>query len=86
MRSNMSMVLASFGVIFLSFGGVILFLGLLGLHFGTRENLGASGLYGVAFLMIGAVLFAGGLFAGRQVTRRPGDRRGDTGDYRATNS
>jgi len=69
------MTLASFGVIFLSFGGVILFLGLLGLHFRARESLGTSGLYGIVFLLIGAVLFGAGMYLGRQITRRPGDRR-----------
>jgi Ca2+/Na+ antiporter len=69
------MVLSSFGVIFLSFGGVMLFLGLLGLHYGSRESLGTSGLYGSVFLIIGVVLFGAGWFGGRQIERRPGDRR-----------
>ena len=60
MRSTMSMTLASFGVLFLSFGGVILVLGMLGLHFGSRESLGHAGVIGTAFVVIGAVLFGAG--------------------------
>ncbi|HZI99613.1 MAG TPA: hypothetical protein VFD22_03045 [Gemmatimonadaceae bacterium] len=60
MRSTMSMTLASFGVLFLSFGAVMVVLGLLGLHFGSRESLGASGSIGITFLVIGVVLFGAG--------------------------
>ena len=60
MRSTMSMTLASFGVLFLSFGGVMLFLGMLGLHFGSRESLGSAGTLGIPFVVIGAVLFGAG--------------------------
>lgn len=60
MRSTMSMTLASFGVIFLSFGSVILFIGLLGLRFGSRESLGGAGLLGLALVVIGAVFFGAG--------------------------
>jgi hypothetical protein len=60
MRSNMSMVLASFGVLFLSFGFVILLLGWLGVHYHARESMGSAGLIGIVFVTIGAVLFGAG--------------------------
>lgn len=60
MRSTKSMTLASFGVLFLAFGGVMLFLGALGLHFGSRESLGAAGSVGGIFVLIGVVLFGAG--------------------------
>ena len=60
MRSNMSMTLASFGVVFLSFGAVILVIGLLGLYFGSRPSLGITGTLGLGLLVIGAVLFGAG--------------------------
>lgn len=62
----MSMTLASFGVLFLSFGGVILLLGTLGLHFGSRESLGAAGTVGIPFLLIGAVLFGAGFMTNKR--------------------
>ena len=60
MRSTLSMTLASFGVVFLSFGGVILFIGMLGLRFGSRESMGGAGMIGLAFVLIGAALFGAG--------------------------
>ncbi len=66
MRSTMSMTLASFGVILLSFGGVILFIGMLGLHFGSRESLGGAGTIGLAFVLIGAVLFGAGFVTNKR--------------------
>lgn len=59
------MTLAGFGVVFLSFGAVILVLGLLGLRFGGRASLGGAGLFGLAMLLIGAVLFGAGWARGR---------------------
>jgi hypothetical protein len=56
----MSMTLASFGVVFLSFGSVILFIGMLGLKFGSRESLGGAGMIGLVFVLIGAALFGAG--------------------------
>ena len=56
----MSMTLASFGVVFLSFGAVILVIGFLGLQFGTRPSLGRAGILGLGFLLMGAVLFGAG--------------------------
>jgi hypothetical protein len=66
MRSTMSMTLASFGVLFLSFGGVILLIGMLGLHFGSRESLGSAGTIGIAFVVIGAVLSGAGFATNKQ--------------------
>lgn len=60
MRSTMAMTLASFGVVFLSFGTVILVIGLLGLHFGSRPSLGLPGPLGLGLVVIGAVLFGAG--------------------------
>ena len=60
MRSTMSMTLAGFGVVFLSFGTVIVVLGLLGVYFGSRPSLGFPGTLGLALLVIGAVLFGAG--------------------------
>jgi len=60
MRSKLSMVLAGFGVVFLSFGGVMLVLGTLGLRFGSRESLGGAGIVGIPFVLIGAILFGAG--------------------------
>ena len=64
----MSMVLASFGVLFLSFGMVFLVLGWLGLHYHSRESMGMSGLLGIAFVVIGAVLFGAGSMGRRKTT------------------
>ena len=61
----MSMTLSSFGVVFLSFGAVMLFLGFLGFQWGTRTEWGMSALLGIPFLVIGAVLFGAG-FSGRR--------------------
>ena len=60
MRSTMSMTLAGFGVVFLGFGGVMLLLGTMGLHFGSRESLGAAGMVGGALVVLGAVFFGAG--------------------------
>ena len=60
MRSTMSMTLASFGVVFISFGGVFVFIGMLGLHFGSRESLGGAGMIGTVLVLLGAVLFGAG--------------------------
>jgi hypothetical protein len=68
MRSGLVMPLLSFGVIFLSFGGVMVFLGLLGLHFHTRDNMGMAGIVGISFLVIGAVLTALGYMMRRSVS------------------
>jgi len=56
----MSMTLAGFGVVFLGFGGVMLLLGMLGLHFGSRESLGSAGMVGGALVVLGAVFFGAG--------------------------
>jgi drug/metabolite transporter (DMT)-like permease len=56
----MSMTLASFGVVFLSFGGVVLLIGTLGLHFGSRESLGGAGMIGLVLVLLGAVFFGAG--------------------------
>lgn len=69
MRSNKSMLLLSFGVVFLSFGGVILVLGLLGLQFNTRESLGGAGLLALVFLFIGGALYGGGFAIGKRDDR-----------------
>jgi hypothetical protein len=66
MRSTMSMTLASFGVVLLSFGGVMLFLAMLGLHFGSRDSLGAAGTVGIPFLVVGAVLFGAGFVTNKR--------------------
>ena len=66
MRSTMSMTLASFGVLFLAFGGVMLFLGMLGLHFGSRESLGSAGTVGIPFVIIGIVLFGAGFVTNKR--------------------
>jgi hypothetical protein len=66
MRSTMSMTLASFGVVFLSFGTVTLILGLLGLRFGYRDALGLPGLIALGFLLLGAVLFGAGWARGKR--------------------
>lgn len=68
MRSNMSMTLASFGVVFLSFGLVFLLLGWMGLHFQSRESMGTAGLYGTVFVLIGAVLFGAGSMGRRKTS------------------
>ena len=60
MRSTMSMTLAGFGVVFLGFGGVMLLLGTMGLHFGSRESLGAAGMVGGSLVVLGAVFFGAG--------------------------
>ena len=60
MRSTMSMTLAGFGVVFLGFGGVMLLLGMLGLHFRSRESLGSAGMVGGALVVLGAVFFGAG--------------------------
>ncbi len=62
----MSMTLASFGVLFLSFGGVMLLIGMLGLHFGSRESMGAAGTVGTAFVVIGVVLFGAGFVTNKR--------------------
>lgn len=71
MRSNKSMLLLSFGVLFLSFGGVILILGLLGVQFGSRESLGTAGLLALVFLVTGAALYGGGFAMGKRHDRAP---------------
>ena len=66
MRSNMSMVLASFGVLFLSFGSVFLVLGWLGVHYHSRESMGHAAVLGISFVIIGAVLFGAGSMGRRK--------------------
>lgn len=63
----------NFGVLFLSFGGVILLIAGLGLKYGTREALGGAGLMSLVMLLVGAVLFGAGFMGGRRsesTTRR----------------
>jgi uncharacterized membrane protein YjjP (DUF1212 family) len=66
MRSTKSMLLLSFGVLFLSFGSVMVLLDFLGLHFGAREAMSKGGLTGFAFFVIGALLYGGGIAIGRR--------------------
>ena len=66
MRSNKSMLLLSFGVLFLAFGGVILFLLLLGVHYNSRESFGSPGLLGLVFVLIGGALYGGGSAMGKR--------------------
>lgn len=60
MNSKSSMVLAGFGVVFLGFGLTILVLGMLGLHYGTRESLGHAATVGGGMALVGAILFGAG--------------------------
>lgn len=66
MRSTMSMVLAGFGVLFLSFGALFLLLGWLGVHYHARETMGNAALVGFPFVVIGAVLFGAGSMGRRK--------------------
>ena len=71
MRSNKSMVLLSFGVLFLAFGGVILLLLLLGIQYGSRESFGSPGLLGLVFVLIGGALYGGGFSMGKRHDHAP---------------
>jgi hypothetical protein len=66
MRSNKSMLLLSFGVLFLAFGSVMLLLDFLGLHFGAREAMSRSSLVAVVFVVLGVALYGGGFAIGRR--------------------
>ena len=66
MRSTMSMVLAGFGVLFLSFGSMFLLLGWLGVHYHDRESMGHAAVLGISFVIIGAVLFGAGSMSRRK--------------------
>jgi hypothetical protein len=69
MRSQKSMVLLSFGVLFLAFGSQFLIMGLLGLHHGSRESLGGAGLLALVFIVIGVLLYGGGIAIGKRDKR-----------------
>lgn len=56
MPSKLAMALASFGTIFLSFGSVIVVIGLLGIRYGSREAMGGAGKVALGFIVAGAVL------------------------------
>ena len=71
MRSNKSMLLLSFGVLFLAFGGVILFLLLLGIQFDSRESFGSPGILGLVFVLIGGALYGGGFAMGNRDDHAP---------------
>lgn len=60
MNSKLAMTLAGFGVVFLGFGFATLVLGMLGLHYGTRESLGHAATIGGGMFLIGAILFGAG--------------------------
>lgn len=66
MNSKSSMVLAGFGVVFLGFGLTILVLGMLGLHYGTRESLGHAATVGGGMALVGAILFGAGFSLSRK--------------------
>ena len=65
MHSKPGMALLGFGTIFLSFGGVTLVIALLGVRYGSREVMGGAGGVALGFLVVGAILAAGGLMVDR---------------------
>jgi hypothetical protein len=71
MRSTLAMTLAGFGTVLLSFGAVVVVIGLLGLRFNSREAMGGAGLIGLGFIVAGALL-AGGGYAVERSKRQTG--------------
>jgi hypothetical protein len=65
MRSTKSMVLLSFGILFLSFGAVMVLLDFLGIHFGARESWSTGSGVAVVFLVLGVIFYGSGFRMGK---------------------
>jgi hypothetical protein len=74
MHSKLAMALASFGTIFLSFGGVIVVIGLLGIRYGSRDAMGGAGAVALGFLIAGAILAGASYMIGRSDKTDNGSR------------
>jgi hypothetical protein len=66
-RSGVSNVLLSIGAIFFGFGITFMIIGLLGVRFGGRPELGAAGVLSVAGLVGGAIMAGGAVAMGRKL-------------------
>ena len=62
------MVLLSFGVLFLSFGLVMVLLDFLGIHFGARESWSTGSGVAVVFIVLGLILYGSGFAIGKRDT------------------
>ncbi len=74
MPSKLAMALATFGTIFLSFGAVIVVIGLLGVRYGSREAMGGAGSVALGFLVAGAVLAGASYIVNRSAKTNDGSR------------
>lgn len=67
MRSGLSNVLLSIGAIFFGFGITFLIIGMLGVRFGGRPELGAAGTLALVGLVGGAIMAGGAISMGRKL-------------------
>ena len=63
------MVLLSFGVLFLSFGMVMVLLDFLGIHYGARESWSTGSGVAVVFIVLGIVSYGSGFAMGKRDNR-----------------
>jgi hypothetical protein len=67
MRSGLANVMMSIGAIFFGFGLSFIIIGMLGVRFGGRPELGTAGTLGFVGLVGGAVLAGGAIAMGRKL-------------------
>lgn len=67
MRSGLSNVILSLGAILFGFGITFLIIGLLGVHFGGRPELGTAGTLAIVGIVGGAVVAGGAVAMGQKL-------------------
>lgn len=67
MRSGLSNVILSLGAILFGFGITFLIIGLLGVHFGGRPELGTAGTLAIVGIVGGAVMAGGAVAMGQKL-------------------
>ena len=65
----MAVTIRSFGAIFFGFGITFLIIGLLGVQFGSRPNLGTAGLLAAVGIVGGAVMLGAGIALGKSAEK-----------------
>ncbi len=67
MRSGLANVIMSIGAIFFGFGLTFLIIGMLGVRYGARPELGTAGVMALVGIVGGAILGGGAIAMGRKL-------------------